>query len=105
MNNTQFFIYLILMAGVTYLIRALPFAAITKKIQSPFIRSFLYYIPVTVLTVMTIPSAFFVTGHILSAVVGIVGAVLVSIRYKNLTLTAATACVLVYITEILTSIL
>ena len=45
MNNPQFWIYLLIMAGSTYLIRAVPFAAVRRKITNRFIRSFLYYIP------------------------------------------------------------
>ena len=58
MTTRSFFIYLILMAGTTYLVRAIPFVAVKKKIENPFIRSFLYYIPYAVLTAMTIPAIF-----------------------------------------------
>ena len=42
MNNTEFFIYLLIMSGSTYLIRAVPFALMRKKIKNPFIYSFLH---------------------------------------------------------------
>ena len=38
------------MALVTYLVRMLPLAAIRRKITSPFVLSFLYYVPYAVLT-------------------------------------------------------
>lgn len=101
MDSKQFFLYLLVMAGTTYLVRAVPFAAVRGKIKNRFIRSFLYYIPYTVLTVMTVPAAFFATDSVISAAVGIVASVLVAIRWKNLTLTAATACLCVYLTETL----
>jgi branched-subunit amino acid transport protein len=41
------------MAGVTYMVRLLPILFIRRKIKNRFIRSFLYYIPYAVLTVMT----------------------------------------------------
>ena len=44
MKTTQFWIYLLLLAGSTYLIRAVPFALARKKIDNVFIKSFLYYI-------------------------------------------------------------
>ena len=44
-------IYIAVMAVVTYLIRALPFAFFRKKIKSQFIKSFLYYVPYAVLSV------------------------------------------------------
>ena len=69
----DFFIYLLIMAGSTYLIRALPFSLVSKKIKSTFVRSFLYYIPYTVLTAMTFPAALYATGSVLSAAVGLGG--------------------------------
>ena len=51
-------IYIITMAAVTYLIRAIPFTAFKKKITSPFLQSFLYYIPHAVLAAMTVPAIF-----------------------------------------------
>ena len=35
---------LTVMAGVTYLTRALPFVLVRRPIESPFIHSFLYYV-------------------------------------------------------------
>ena len=49
MEIKSFFIYLIIMAGVTYLIRMLPFVIFKGKITNTFIKSFLYYIPYAVL--------------------------------------------------------
>ena len=99
MDNKQFFTYLIIMAGVTYLTRAVPFALVSKKIENRFIKSFLHYIPYTVLTVMTIPGVLYETGSMLSAAIGAIGAVIVAIKSKNLLLTAITACACVYIAE------
>ena len=52
----NFFIYLLVMAGVTYLVRMLPMVLVKKKITNTFIRSFLYYVPYAVLSVMTVPA-------------------------------------------------
>lgn len=62
--------YIIVMAGVTYLIRSLPFALFTGKIRSRLLRSFLYYIPYAVMAAMTIPAIFFSTGSVFTAAVG-----------------------------------
>ena len=99
MSGMEFFIYLLVMAGSTYLIRALPFALLDKKIKSQFIRSFLYYIPYTVLAAMTFPAALYVTGSMLSAAVGLAVAVVVSINSESLTLVALSACVSVCLCE------
>ena len=42
MDNKTFFLYLLILAGSTYLIRVIPFVAIKQKISNRFIRSFLY---------------------------------------------------------------
>ena len=68
-------IYIAVMAGVTYLIRMIPFTIFRKKIESPFFRSFLYYIPYAVLSAMTIPAIFYSTGNIKTSVIGTIVAV------------------------------
>ena len=68
-------IYIVVMAGVTYLIRMIPFTVFRKKIRNRFIQSFLYYIPYAVLSAMTIPAIFYSTGNFITAVVGTVIAV------------------------------
>ena len=77
-------LYIFVMALVTYLIRMIPFTLFRKKIQSRFFRSFLYYIPFTVLVAMTIPEIFYSTGEMLTAAVGT--AVAVILAYFNLPL-------------------
>ncbi len=99
METKEFLIYLLIMAGSTYLIRAVPFAAVRKKIKNRFINSFLYYIPYTVLAAMTFPSALYATGHIFSAAMGLCAAILVSLKNKNLTVVAVTACLFVLLAE------
>lgn len=71
-------IYIAVMAGVTYLIRMIPFTFFRKKIKSRFFRSFLYYIPYAVLSAMTLPAIFYSTGNIGTAVVGTVVAVILA---------------------------
>ena len=53
------YIYILVMAAVTYLIRMLPLALSRKEITSPFIRSFLYYVPYACLAAMTFPAILF----------------------------------------------
>ncbi len=74
-------VYMLTMALVTYLIRAVPFTLFRQKIRSRFIRSFLSYIPYAVLTAMTIPAIFYSTGDILTAAVGT--AVALVLAYVN----------------------
>ncbi|MBO6164828.1 MAG: AzlD domain-containing protein [Eubacterium sp.] len=101
MTTRSFFIYLILMAGMTYLVRSIPFVAVKKKIENPFIRSFLYYIPYAVLTAMTIPAIFTATASVISAAAGLAVAVILALKGKSLTTVALTACIAVYLTELI----
>lgn len=71
-------LYIIVMAGVTYLIRMLPFAFFRKKIKSVFVRSFLHYIPYAVLSAMTIPAIFYSTGNFITAAAGSVTALVLA---------------------------
>ena len=71
-------IYIAVMAGVTYFIRMIPFAAFRKQIKSRFFRSFLYYVPYAVLTAMTIPAIFYSTGSMTTAAFGTAVAVILA---------------------------
>ena len=92
----------ILIAGLTsYLIRVLPLTLIRKPIRSPFIRSFLYYVPYVTLSVMTFPAIIDATSHpvagALSLLIGIIAA------YKEMGLFKVTllCCISVLILEAL----
>lgn len=84
-------IYIAVMAGVTYLIRMIPFTVFRKQIKSRFIKSVLYYLPYAVLAAMTVPAIFYSTGNIKSAVVGTVVAVVVAFFEKPLLIVALAA--------------
>lgn len=77
-------VYIAVMAVVTYLIRMLPFTLFRRKIESRFIRSFLYYIPYAVLSAMTIPAIFYATGNVVTSAVG--AAVALILAYLRLPL-------------------
>ena len=93
--------YLLVMAGVTYLIRAIPLALIQKKINNRFILSFLYYVPYTVLSSMTFPAILYATGNMISAAAGMVAAMLIALRTRSLVIVAAGACAAVLIVELI----
>lgn len=101
----EYWIYLLIMAGSTYLIRAVPFALVQKKITNRFVRSFLYYIPYTVLTAMTFPAVLFAAGNVVAAAVGFAVAIGVALRNKSLTTVAVAACAAVYLTDWLMTVL
>ncbi len=88
------YIYILVMAAVTYLIRMLPLALSRKEITSPFIRSFLYYVPYACLAAMTFPAILFATDSVISAAVGFIVALIAAYKEKSL-LTVALFALLV----------
>ena len=98
---SDFWIYLAILAGSTYLIRAIPFAAISKKIENKFIKSFLFYVPYAVIAAMTLPAALFATGNVLSAVVGLLAGAIFAYIGKSLTVVAAASCIAALVTEMI----
>lgn len=77
-------IYIAVMAGVTYLIRVIPFAFFNKQIKSKFLKSLLYYIPYAVLSAMTFPAIFDSTKNVATSVIGTIAALVLA--YFNLPL-------------------
>lgn len=98
--NNSYLIYILVMAGVTYLVRMLPMTLIKGKIRSPFIQSFIYYVPYAVLSAMTIPAIFYSTPNILPSVAGLVTAVIIAFFGKSLLTVALSACGAVLICEL-----
>ena len=94
-------LYIGVMAGVTYLIRMIPFTAFRKTIKSRFIKSFLHYVPYTVLGAMTFPGIFYATGSIPSAIAGPVIALLLAFFRRSLLTVALSASAAALLTEIL----
>lgn len=94
-------IYILLMAGVTYLIRMLPFTLFRRKLTSRFFRSFLHYIPYAVLSAMTIPAIFYSTGSVPTAIAGTITAVVLAFFRKPLIVVALSASSVALITGLL----
>lgn len=93
----NYWIYLLIMFGVTYLVRILPLIIFKKRIENRFIRSFLAYIPYAVLAAMTFPAVFFAVDNIPAAVAGVAAAIVVALMGRGLFTVAVTASAVVYI--------
>ena len=93
------YLYILVMAVTTYLIRALPLLFLKKPIKSRFVRSFLHYVPVACLTAMTFPAILYTTEHLISGAVGLAVGVLLALKKKSLIVVAAAACLGVFLTE------
>lgn len=82
--RNEFWVYLLVMAGVTYLVRMVPLVLVKKKIKNTFVISFLHYMPYAVLSVMTVPAIFHATGSVWSAIAGFAIAVILAYLEKSL---------------------
>ena len=96
----KFLIYLAVMVGVTYLLRLLPMLFIRKRITNRFIRSVLYYIPYSVLAVMTVPAIFYVSDNIVAGILASVVAVALAYFGKSLIFVALSSATTVLAVEI-----
>ena len=96
-----FFLYLLVMAGVTYLVRLLPMIFVRKKITNRFIRSFLYYVPYAVLAAMTFPAIIFETGHLASGIAALVVCVALGFMRRGLITVASGGALTVLVCELI----
>ena len=101
----DYIIYILVMAGVTYLIRMLPLTLVRGKIESPFVKSFIFYVPYAVLSAMTIPAIFYSTSSLLSAIAGLAVAIILAFFGKSLLTVALSACASVFVVELITNLL
>lgn len=98
--NRSVWIYILVMAGVSYLLRVLPITLIRKQIKSPFIKSVLYYLPYVTLSVMTVPAILMVSENPASGAVALAAAFITAWITSNLFFSATVACAAVCITEL-----
>ena len=98
---SRIYIYMIIMAVVTYLIRMLPLALIRKEIKNKHIKSFLYYVPYVTLSVMVFPAILSATEDPISAAVGFAVALIAAYFKGSLFTVSILACVSVFITELI----
>lgn len=84
METQSFFVYVLVMALVTYLTRMVPLVLFRRRIRSTFVRSFLAYVPYAVLSAMTLPGILYSTGSVSSAAAGLAVAAVLSWREKSL---------------------
>lgn len=95
------YLYIAVVALVTYAIRVLPLTLIQKEIKNKVIRSFLYYVPYVTLAAMTFPAIVTATDSIWSGVAALVVGILVAWFSGNLFLVAISACSVVFLVELL----
>ena len=94
--NHNVYLYVLVMAGVTYLIRLLPLTLI----RNVYIKSFLYYVPYVTLSVMTFPAILHATASVWSGAAALAVAVLLAWKGKSLFQVSLAACAMVFLLEL-----
>ena len=87
-HNT--YLYILVMAGVTYLVRMLPFS---------FIRSFLYYVPYVTLAVMTFPAILSATASPISGLAALLAGIAAAWFGRSLLQVSVICCAVVFVLE------
>ena len=100
MNTGNIYLYIFVMAAVTYLIRVLPFILIRGEITNPYIKSFLHYMPYATLAAMTFPAILTAAGSPLPSIAGFIIAVILALRGRSLPVVAFVSCAVALIVSL-----
>lgn len=94
------YVYIFIMAAVTFGIRVLPLTLIRKQIKNRFFKSFLYYVPYVTLSVMTFPAITEATQSPIAGAVALVVGIILARLGAGLFKVAASCCAAVFIIEL-----
>lgn len=94
------YIYILVAAAVSFLIRILPLTLIRKPIKNKFIKSFLYYVPYITLAVMTFPAIVQATSNPIAGTAALVIGIVLSLIGAGLFPVACVCCAVVFILEL-----
>ena len=95
--NHNVYIYIFIMAAVSYLIRVLPLTLIRKEIKNKTIRSFLFYVPYVTLAVMTFPAILESTNSIWSGLLALLIGIVLAWCGRGLFQVAVFSCLAVFL--------
>ena len=93
-------LYILISAGVSYLIRVTPLALIRRDITNRTLRSFLYYVPYVTLAVMTFPAIVEATQSPLAGALALAAGALLAWRGGSLFAVAVVCCGVVFLVEL-----
>lgn len=99
------YLYILVMALVSYAIRVLPLVLLRHQIQNRFLQSFLYYVPYVTLAVMTFPAILEATQSPISGALALIVGIAAAWFGASLFRVAVSCCAVVFVTELLMSLL
>lgn len=103
--DNNIYICILIMGGVSFLIRSIPLTLIQKQIKSQFICSFLYYVPYVTLAVMTFPAIITATQSPISGVCALVVGAVAAWFGAGLFKVALSCCGTVFLVELIIGLL
>ena len=103
--KNNIYIYIAVMAAVTFLVRALPMTLIKKPIKSQFIQSFLYYVPYVTLAVMTFPAIINAPQYEIAGIVALIVGIIAAWKGLSMFSVAVCCCLSVFVLEAIIAIL
>lgn len=99
------YLYIFIMASVTFAVRVLPMTLIRRQIKSRFLRSFLYYVPYVTLSVMTFPAIINATQSPISGILALAAGIIAAWLGAGLFPVAITCCAVVFVAELILPLL
>lgn len=94
------YIYILVMAAVSYAIRVLPLTLIRRQMKNRFVQSFLYYVPYVTLAVMTFPAMIEATQSPLAGILALAVGIAAAWLGAGLFPVAVACCLTVLVAEL-----
>lgn len=98
---TDTYLYILVAAVVSTIIRVLPVTVFRKPIKNRFVRSFLYYVPYVTLAVMTFPAIIDATQSKISGILALVCGTVAAWFNMSLFKVACICCAVVFVSELM----
>ena len=98
---TQVWMQILVMAAVTFAVRAVPLPILRKPITNSFVRSFLYYVPYVTLAVMTFPAILTDAGSLAAGLIAFAVGIVFAFRGAGLFATSVCCCAAVFLAQLL----
>ena len=96
----NFYLYVAIMAVVTYLIRMIPLVVVQWEIKNRFIKSFLYYVPYAALASMTFPAIVEATQSPVAGLLALICGILMAWFHGGLFEVAVVCCAITFVAEL-----
>ncbi len=93
------YLYILVAAAMSCLIRVLPLILIRKKIKNRFLRSFLFYVPYVTLAVMTFPAIITAPQAPLAGILALAVGIVAAWKGMNMIGIAVLCCGVVFLWE------